>query len=330
MNDRLRRRLALSVFAALAMSGASFATHAMPVELGAADPFDWALLSIGGSTVTVNNQSLIRDLGASGNDLGTASRSIGIQGRGKLQMSGSGYIAGSVLMGDRATLNITDGNTIGGDVYGRRLRGNPKGNTVHSVSEAAALDAAANAATYYAGYYRGLAPTDTSISEITGSTTLFAASGLNVLDLDKLVLGASEVLTLDSQSNDAGFVINVKGDLKLDSAKILLTGGLGFEDVLFNVGGKVSLSGGGNASILQGTVMALKKEIAVSPGLVQGSLIGKKITLTSSADLDTAPVPPPAPVPIPDSGLLLISGLALLALLRCRGMRALAQRMALV
>lgn len=286
---------------------AATALNAAAVNLGSANPLDWALLSVGGSTVTVNNESVVRDFDASGNNAGADSRQVGIQGEGgKLQMSGGGYIGGSALLADGTTLGITDSNPIDGGIYGTNLAGDPKGNTVFDISQNGLLDLAASDAAFYSGLYSGLASTAPSITEITDTLTITGGGGQNVLNLGTLQLGGDEVLTLDGGGADASFIVNIFGDLKLNSGRIELAGGLTFEEVLFNViGGKVSFSGGGNSSVLMGVILALDGEIAISPGLIQGSIIGTKITLTSGADLDT-PIPP---IPVPPAVWLFVSAM---------------------
>lgn len=270
------------------------ATNAASVNLGNASALDWMLLSLGDSTVTINNESVARDFDELGNNAGADSRQVGIQGGGgKLQMSGGGYVGGPVRLSDGAKLGITDSNTIDGGIYGYNLDGDPKGNTLYNESQNGLLNDAASDATYFSGFYKGLTATNSSVTEITDSLTLEAENGQNILNLTKLELGGSDVLTLDGRDLDSSFIINIEDNLKLNKGRIELINGLTFDEVLFNVGGKVAFSGGGNASVLRGVVLALHDEIAISPGLIQGSLIGRKITLTSGADLDTPfnPVP---------------------------------------
>lgn len=271
------------------------------VDIGNANPFEWALLSVGGNTVTVNNDSVIRDLDENGDNLGADSRQIGIQGDGgKLQMSGVGYIGGSALLADGTELGITEDNLIEGNIYGTNLGGDPKNNTIIESAQDAKLDAAAADARLFSDLYSDLgatAVTNNSITAVTDTLSIVGDAGQNVLRLDKLELGGGEVLTLDGGGNDSSFIINILGDLKLNSGRVELTGGLTFDEVLFNVDGKVSFSGGGNSSVLAGVILALDGEVSLTPGLVQGSIIGSKITLTSGADLDTPAEIPPIPVP---------------------------------
>lgn len=278
------------------------------VNLGTANSLDWSLLSVGGATVTVNNESIVRDFDENGNNAGADSRQLGIQG-GKLQMSGGAYIGGPVRLADGTDLGITDSNTIAGGIYGTNISGDPKGNTIFNVAQDSLLNQAASDAAFYSNLYSGLSATNTSISAITDTLTVTASGGQNVLNLGELKLGGGEVLTLDGGGTDSSFIVNIFGDLTLNSGRIELSGGLTFDEVLFNViGGKVSFSGGGNSSTLMGIILALDKEIALSPGLVQGSIIGTKISLVSGADLDT-PIPP---IPVPAAVWLF--GTALLGL----------------
>lgn len=307
-----------------ALAGAVTLAVALPaqaasVQLGAANPLEWALLSVGGSTVTINNESIVRDYDQNGNSAGTDSRQIGIQGQGgKLQMSGNGTVAGAARLADGTNIGITGDDVIGGGIYGANLSGDPKGNTVVNVSQDALLNQAAGDAAAYADFYAHLAATNPAITSVTNSLTVNGLSGQNVLNLSTLQLGGGEILTLDGGGNDSSFIVNVFGDLKLNSGHIELAGGLTYDEVLFNVvGGKVAFSGGGNASLLVGTLMALDGEIAISPGLIQGTIIGPKITLTSGADLDT-----PQVVPVPAALPLFLSALAGMGVVGARRRRA--------
>lgn len=291
-----------------------FATpvQAASVDLGSASPLDWLFLSIGGNTVTVNNESVVRDFDENGENAGADSRQSGIQGEGgKLQMSGGAYIGGPVRLSSGSNLGITSGNSVEGGIYGSNLSGDPKDNMVFDVAQDSLLDLAASDAQFYSGHYAGLTATDSSITSITDTLSIGAAvAGQNVINVSTLQLGGDEVLTLDGGGTDSSFIINIDGDLKLNSGRVELTGGLTFDEVLFNVGGKVSFSGGGNSSILMGTILALGGETAISPGLIQGTLIGTKISLVSGADLDT---PLPSPIPLPAAAWLF--GTALIGLI---------------
>lgn len=307
----MNTKTAIIIFLTGGALAISSSTRSASVDLGAASALDWSLLSVGGATVTINNESVVRDFDDNGNNAGADSRQLGIQGDGgKLQMSGGGYIGGPVRLADGTNLGITDSNLIDGGIYGTNLSGDPKGNTIFNLSQDLLLNQAASDAAHYSNLYKGLSATNTSISTITDTLTITSAGGQNVLNLDKLELGGGEVLSLDGGGSDSSFIVNIFGDLKLNSGRIELSGGLTFDEVLFNViGGKVSFSGGGNSSSLMGIILALDGEIAISPGLIQGSIIGTKITLTSGADLDT-----PMPV-IPVPAAVWLFGTALVGLI---------------
>jgi hypothetical protein len=88
----------------------------------------------------------------------------------------------------------------------------------------------------------------------------------------------------------------------LNSGKILLTGGIGVTDVIFNIeasGNAISTSGGlNNESVINGIVLAPNSGVAMSPGLINGELIagGSTIHLVSGGSVDGVPVPVPAPL----------------------------------
>jgi choice-of-anchor A domain-containing protein len=126
--------------------------------------------------------------------------------------------------------------------------------------------------------FSSLAPTITGITSINGTETINpspGANGVTVLDLKGINLGGNDVLTLTGPST-AQYVLNVTGDITLNSGKILLSGGLTPQDVVINDIGKNSIhtSGGlGNESIITGLLLAPNASIGFSPGLVNGEVI---------------------------------------------------------
>lgn len=325
----MRKLISLSTsrFLSLSALGAAFAVafavapaDATPIDFGAAGPGDWAILAVGTSgsagKITINNESSLVDLGS------PASRSLGIVGTGKLQMSGDGSFNGAARLGDGGTIGITSGNVISGGIFGHSLSGNAQGNTLTDSSQnspltqskldALAASSAANALATSSAF--------TGITSITTTQTLEGGAGVNVLHLTDLILGNGVTLTLDGNGIlDSSFVINVSDEFKLNSAIIMLAGGLEFDDVVVNLigtGKDVAFAGGGNAAQMTGIILAPQRKVSFSPGALTGMIIGTEVSLVSGADLNIPVVdelPEPSPLALLGFGLL---GLVLVARFR--------------
>ena len=108
-----------------------------------------------------------------------------------------------------------------------------------------------------------------------GLPTVGKTQGLNrvvVLNLTDLALSKDVVLTLKGAVNTV-FVINVKRNFTITSAKVLLLGGVTQANVLFNyVGtGAPRISG---TSKLTGTLLSLTSTSVTGGSVVQGSTVG--------------------------------------------------------
>ncbi|HVS35504.1 MAG TPA: choice-of-anchor A family protein, partial [Gemmataceae bacterium] len=181
------------------------------------------------------------------------------------------------------------------------------------------LSAANSAALNAASTFAALTPTQSVPSgAISGTTTVSAANpgGLNVLNVTGINLGNGQTLTL-SGSAGSQFVVNDSGGLTLNSGAIALSGGVTADDVVFNMinGGAVSTSGGlNNESVLNGLVLDATGKIQLTPGLVNGEIVGgDNINLASGATINNTPTPAVAPAP-PSLVLMSLGGLAFIGL----------------
>jgi choice-of-anchor A domain-containing protein len=199
----------------------------------------------------------------------------GIQGdvcigqNAKLTMSGSQVIYGSAYLGSGATSSIGGSNKITDGIY------------------KADLSAYASAAISASGYYAGLGCTQ-SLGDLKKATTITGKGGLNVICVNKIELSGGKQVTLTGGDSDT-FVVNVLGKLALSGCSGLRVGGTKPGKVLYNVvngGEDVALSGGGNCSVIEGTVLAPGRKIKLSPGLVYGQVISQNdISLSGGASV---------------------------------------------
>jgi len=119
-----------------------------------------------------------------------------------------------------------------------------------------------------------------------------------VICVGDIVLQAGQVITLQGVPGDT-FIVNVTGKFILNGARIIANG-VEPKDVLYNIigsGAQVAFSGGGGGSgcckaSVDGTLLAPNRDIALSPGLVNGELIGgHNISIVSGSAVKCPPSP---------------------------------------
>src|SRR5205807_7359168 len=121
--------------------------------------------------------------------------------------------------------------------------------------------------------------TDIQLSGNQNFTISGAPGQTVVLKLQNFTISAG-TLTLQG-SPTTNFVINVSKQFSLTNhAQIILSGGVSWDDVLFNVvgnGSKVTMDGG---SVLRGILMANNRTVALSgKATVYGEVVGNQVTL---------------------------------------------------
>lgn len=181
------------------------------------------------------------------------------------------------------------------------------------ISDDATIGQAVTDAIARSAYYNTLATNPLNITNhittINSAMTLTGNGGLNVINLTGGLSLTSATLTLSGGASDA-FVINVpSGDTfsLTGSAKILVTGGLLPQNVLFNVLGR---SGTDTGDTIDGIIL-MPTGALNADGLIHGELIAKNLVLESGAIVQS----PGGQVPIPPSAILFGSGLLGLGLL---------------
>jgi len=231
-------------------------------ELGAAG--NWAVLEVGTGSVTMNGGSVVGNVGVTG---------------GSFTLTG-GTINGSADLGTGVIFTHTGGSVTGSI------------NTKFDLSSA--VSAAQGASTAFTALK---ATQSVANGQINASTIINAlnSGGLNVIDLSGITLNG-QVLTL-SGSAGTEFVLNDSGAMTLNTAQIVLTGGLSANDVVFNDtgAGSVTITGG----VVDGTILAPNASVTMASGRVNGEIIGgSSVTLTGGQVVDA-----PAPGPVIGAGL---------------------------
>lgn len=200
---------------------------------------------------------------------------------GKLDITGDQYITGTVHLGTGALFSNSSGNSI---------------NVIQNVDLSPEISAAYSAAALAASL-----PCTQSFVKLDGKTvtTITGGAGLNVICVQDIVLSGVQLNIVAPAG--AKFVFNITGKLVLTGGgDIRVGGGLLPKDVLYNlvgIGQDVAFSGGGGgvnccAAIVDGTILAPYRKIALSPGLVNGQIIsGKDISIVSGSSVRCPPCP---------------------------------------
>jgi hypothetical protein len=135
----------------------------------------------------------------------------------------------------------------------------------------------------------GALPPTQTLGNITASTTITRTTTLNVINVNSINLTKLN-LTLSGSSTDT-FVINVTSptaSFVLNNAKILLTGGLTANHVTLNfpgTGGSLSVYKASTVPVMNGTLLAPRRDILIDNPPVNGSVIGSNVYVHSAGSV---------------------------------------------
>lgn len=243
------------------------------INLGEAGPasHNWAIFSLGAGSdqSDFSNGSLVYG-------------DVALAGNGKLKMSGGSMISGNVYRHTSGSVNLSGGSLITGSTIN-----NAATNTMlaQGVNDAIAASNAAYSLSASVGY-----PTTINAN----SSLTLSGSGNVVLKLTDFVVAGGATITLQGNSSTS-FVINVTDDFKLSNgAQIQLSGGLTWDNVLFNIRGSgtnISLSGG---SSVGGILLAANRSVKLdNASQFNGEIIANKVALTGGSQVTRPPVVSP-------------------------------------
>jgi hypothetical protein len=291
ITQRFIRTLALTALFTLLLLPLQRAL-ALPVNLGAAGPGNWAVLEISYDGTDESDAENVS--GAAAPPYGFIHGNVGGASVTHITTSAGNFpIVGTVYLGTGSTADsATAGNATGGVVLNQAL------------THQAALDARA-ASTAAAGLPTSGGGFTGSINLNDGAVHVLSAGVYNLTDL---ILQNGTQLSL---LNNGSYVFNISGHLTLNSSQILTQLGLSESEVLFNITGTtgVAFSGGLNQeSVLHGIILAPDASVSITPGLVIGEVIsGENINIASGGSIQGV---------VPDAGstvMLMGLGLAFLA-----------------
>jgi choice-of-anchor A domain-containing protein len=271
MSLPFRKFLAPSIAAlTLFMAGRASAELGQVLPMG--DLERWGIFTLG-------NEDQIDRLSADSNVQGD----FGAAGNGNLTLAGNAAVNGDVYYKSNGTLKVGSGASI----TGSRLN-NQDPLLRNGVDEAVAVSAAAAA-------FAGTRSVDGVILGDTDTLSFSGAPGETVvLNLKCFKMSGNSTFTLNGAANTT-YIINVKQQFSLaDRAQIVLSGGLDWNDVLFNVRGKGDEVLVSRDSSFQGVLMANKRSVRVRDNaVVRGEIIADNVQLQGSSLLIHPPVVSP-------------------------------------
>ena len=265
---RLIKLVAITGFIAAAGS-----ISALPVGWGTAGPQNWSILELGTGQLIGLNAGGVSN-GITGN--------VGINQNGNLQLTGSAFVNGNVVLGTAALETTSGSSYVTGTV---------------TTNQAVLTQAATDAGLVYVQALR--TPTaggGLGITSITATSDMILQPGVYNLSSFSVSNGAHITLAAGG-----AYIFNISGGLSLSGpGGVFLSSGLSSSDVLFNITGTtgVQFSGGGNNPMLYGVILAPNAAINIAPGNVVGEVIGgKEIQIASASNLVAT---------VPDSGSSLV------------------------
>jgi len=269
-------------------------TLALPVDLGAAGPGNWAVLEIGTGDLDIEVNAGGPVNGVTGN--------VGLNGIGQLKLTGTTFVQGDVVVAQNVNQVVLSGAAAitGSIAINQALLTQAHDDALKAAADAAVLPSSG-------------AAFGTAASRIDITTGGTIHSG--VYYVDKFELSNNEFLHL---ADDGSYVFNISGDLKINGpGGVLLDGSLGAGNVLFNYTGTTTVAFAGGSypdgsekAVLYGIILAPDAAVSLAPGQVFGEIIsGKKISIVSGSDVSGT-------TQVPDAGstmLLMSIGLGALA-----------------
>jgi hypothetical protein len=273
---RQNRFLPLLVAALCCTSGLNARANLLTVLPDMGDLSHWGAFSLGRG---VNSTDTIDQFMGNSEVFGD----VGVAGAGNIFIGGNVIVNGDLFWRSNGTLTIT-GDAPGNGPKHHNAASNPILDNCVTEAENMSRQAAGFASSFaYSG-----------ITKITSSTALNSQGSLTVLNLTDLVLTGRSTLTLRGSAAD-NVIINVSGNFSLTAqSKIVLTGGLAWDDVLFNIkgtGNDVTLDG---QSTVTGIIMANQRTMsAAGASIVYGEVIANRIKLAGSSQIIHPPITSP-------------------------------------
>jgi choice-of-anchor A domain-containing protein len=239
------------------------------VDLGAAGrTTEWAAFSLGGSGTHTNFMAKSDVFG-----------DVGVAGKHRLSLFEHTAIHGDLYYNSRRHLHMENHVAVAGDMH--------NDGSSDTLLNQGVIDAN-NASD--AAFALPVSPQYASLTTIHSSMTI-SGSDCVVLKLTDFVLNGNDILTLEGTAGTA-FIINVSKQFSLSgNAQIVLSGGVQWDDVLFNVRGKGSAVSLNGKTSLQGILMANRRTVNLNGhATVTGEVIANQIKLNGNSQIIHPPI----------------------------------------
>jgi hypothetical protein len=217
---------------------------------------------------------------------------VGVAGSGNISLSGGTYVHGTLYYRTNGTLKLS--GKAKADAYRHDAAADSDLDNGYNEALSSSSTAAGFASSFAYSGLTSLTLSDHQNFTITAQND--RPGNATVLNLTDFTLSGSSTLTLVGDGTGASnFIINVSGKFSLSgTSSIVLTMGVSWDDVLFNITGKgkdITVSGG---AMLQGILMGNQRTARISGhSVVTGEIVANEVDLSGGVQVIHPPVTSP-------------------------------------
>jgi cytoskeletal protein CcmA (bactofilin family) len=270
--------LAIITAAACGIGGATAQANLLTALPEMGDLTKWAVFTLGAGTSDTDELTGTVDVFGD----------VGVAGSGNITMTGNATIHGRLNYHIGGTFTRNGNATVTGGTY--------QNNSELGLGVSEAIGSSNHADTFTtSSAYTGISSVNLSSHQnLTIVATHDRPGNTTVLNLTDFTLSGGSSFTLQGTASD-NFIINVSRQFSLTgSSKIVLSGGVAWDDVLFHVRGSgrdVTIDG---QSYLEGILMANNQTVKVTGGsTVKGEIVANKVVLNGGAQVIHPPTTSP-------------------------------------
>lgn len=268
------------VFTDSAINGGEFTRAGFVDPTNTRGHGNWAAFTLGGSFITdISSADDLESMDIYGD--------VGVAGAGDIKMGAGATIHGDLYWESGGTLTMNSTSMVTGRKHHDTTAGGPYDTILNQgVSDAANISTMA--------FSRPV--TDPTLTTVNGKNQNYNYSLTGTLTVLKLTDFAMSGGTFTLMGTAAqSIIINVTNNFSLTAAaKIVLSGGMDWDNVLFNVVGKGNVVSFDQASSMRGILLATQRTIRMKNGSrVSGEVIGNTIQIGSNSVINNPAVVSP-------------------------------------